>query len=199
MNPMDDIVRDNLYRLTVKYNVVDLAKVIFDDYRFFIWSGSSKPYTHHYGPGKLALHTLEVVELCLSTNDQMDRWGKKVDEQSLFLAALFHDVGKMWDYEPVSIGWNGKEGLTDYKDWQSTRHKRQIYHLPRSAIVWSHAMKDHGYSDPEDQILHAILAHHGQKDYGSPVTPQTRMAWILHLCDSISARLDDCYNEKPHG
>jgi 23S rRNA maturation-related 3'-5' exoribonuclease YhaM len=44
----------------------------------------------------------------------------------------------------------------------------------------------------QDNITHNILSHHGQRAYGSPVFPATREAWVLHLADNLSARLDDC-------
>ena len=48
------------------------------------------------------------------------------------------------------------------------------------------------FTDEHDEVLHAILSHHGRREYGSPVSPSTRIAWLLHLCDSISARMFDC-------
>jgi len=42
-----------------------------------------------------------------------------------------------------------------------------------------------------DKVLHAILAHHGCREAGSPVAPKTREAWLVHFCDGISARMDD--------
>jgi 23S rRNA maturation-related 3'-5' exoribonuclease YhaM len=45
--------------------------------------------------------------------------------------------------------------------------------------------------DPSN-ITHNILSHHGMREWGSPVAPATKEAWILHLCDNMSARLDDC-------
>jgi 23S rRNA maturation-related 3'-5' exoribonuclease YhaM len=47
------------------------------------------------------------------------------------------------------------------------------------------------FKDIEDEVLHAILAHHGFQEFGSPVQPNSKVAWLLHLCDSISARMDD--------
>jgi len=66
------------------------------------------------------------------------------------------------------------------------------------AIVWSKAFDQFATHDsalftPEmhDEVLHAILAHHNLREWGSPISPATRTAWLLHLCDSISARMDD--------
>jgi 23S rRNA maturation-related 3'-5' exoribonuclease YhaM len=42
-----------------------------------------------------------------------------------------------------------------------------------------------------DSVLHAILAHHGRREAGSPVAPKSRIAWLVHLSDQISARMAD--------
>jgi 23S rRNA maturation-related 3'-5' exoribonuclease YhaM len=51
--------------------------------------------------------------------------------------------------------------------------------------------KDNDNINP-DNIIHNILSHHGKREYGSPVSPATKEAWILHQADNLSARLDDC-------
>jgi hypothetical protein len=72
-----------------------------------------------------------------------------------------------------------------------------IHHISRSAITWSHVWRDFEMTTPgipvnyHDPVLHAILAHHGSRQYGSPVAPKSQVAWMLHLCDSVSARMDD--------
>jgi len=40
------------------------------------------------------------------------------------------------------------------------------------------------------ELIHAVISHHGELQYGSPVTPKTREAFILSLCDNLDARLD---------
>ena len=34
-------------------------------------------------------------------------------------------------------------------------------------------------------LLHALLAHHGRLEYGSPVVPQTLEAMVLHSADKL--------------
>jgi len=162
-----------------------LTNVVLNDTRFHVWSGASKPYQHHYGKGGLATHTLEVIDLCLSNNAFFTSRKEGVPDEYAFLAALFHDVGKMWDYVPTNA---------EMTEWTGSDHRRQIHHISRSAIVWMQAAADMDYPEiSADTILHAILAHHGRKEWGSPVTPATRLAWLLHLCDALSARMYDCY------
>lgn len=165
------------------HNVSHIANTVLDNPKFLVWSGSSKPEQHHYGKGGLIEHTREVVELCLVNNEFFRGVDKHNDNQQVYLAALFHDVGKIWDYEPVDA---------EYKEWRGGVHKRQVHHIARSAIVWSEASKGLEHQHQND-VLHAILAHHGLREWGSPVAPATRLAWLLHLCDNLSARMDDCY------
>lgn len=157
--------------------------------KFKTWSGSSKPEQHHYGKGGLCKHTKEVVKLMRDTATSLGIQGE-LDPVEMYLAALFHDCGKIWDYEPVDSTMN---------HWRGTTHKRMIHHISRGAIWWNDCVSEYRTQNPgstkydkyEDLVTHAILAHHGRREFGSPVTPKTKVAWLLSLCDGISARMDD--------
>ncbi len=198
MNPVE-----KLTEIATRLNVLPVAAKVLGDSRFAHWSASARPTTHHYGNGGLARHTLEVVELCLLNNSYYGTG--KIDEESVFLASLFHDIGKTLDYKWVSVKYL-ELYTADYKIddcyrhyaeinggyWCGTEHKYKIHHICRSALIWHDAAKENNVSEcRENDVLHAILAHHGRKEWGSPVEPQTKLAWLLHLCDGISARMDD--------
>ena len=157
--------------------------------QFIEWSGSHAPVLHHYGKGGLLRHTSEVIELGLSTIPQL-QLESKVDPTEYFLAALFHDTGKMFDYERIT-GEKNTLGDPVGEYWKSSEHKRLIHHISRSALIWHETSIRHP-NKYQVKVLHAILAHHGRRDQGSPVAPKTRVAWLLHLCDGLSARMDDC-------
>ena len=174
-----------------KLNARKIADCLLNDPRFPQWSGSSRTNQHHYGTGGLIIHVSEVVNMCLMMRKN---WYPRVNERVLFLAALMHDWGKLWDYEPV-IGSVQVElsDVTSETQWQGTDHKRHIHHISRSAIEWAKAVACSGEcKDIEDEVSHAILSHHGQREWGSPVAPNTHVAWLLHCCDMISARMNDC-------
>jgi len=85
--------------------------------------------------------------------------------------------------------------MRDYEEynngsWRSTEHKRLIHHLSRSAIEWAKCSTSLGIK-LQEEVLHVILSHHGNRLAASPVAPKTREAWLVHLCDGISARLYD--------
>ena len=161
-----------------------MADLVIENPNFALWSGSSNPQQHHYGKHGLLIHTTEVVELCLLNNKYFPL-SKQAPPKLLYLAALYHDVGKIWDYVPTT---------PDYSEWGSALHKKKIHHVSRSAIFWAeNASKIECVNEQEkDEVLHAILSHHQLREWGSPVRPLTPLAWLLHLCDNMSARLDDC-------
>ncbi|MBN2204826.1 MAG: hypothetical protein JW767_07375, partial [Thermoleophilia bacterium] len=39
------------------------------------------------------------------------------------------------------------------------------------------------------RLRHVIVAHHGEKEKGSPVVPMTREAVVVHYCDDMTARV----------
>jgi 3'-5' exoribonuclease len=174
---------DNIKLTAEKLNLTEVVDTILADGRFQTWSGSDSLQKHHYGKGGLALHTWEVIQLGQATIQTLNL---TIDPVEWFLAAFFHDLGKMFDYEPVPG--------SDLNEWRATEYKRLIHHVARSAVLWSKASVQHlSKLEPYgDQVLHAILAHHGQREWGSPVAPKSKVAWLLHLCDSLSARMNDC-------
>ncbi len=177
------------------FGVRKICDYMLGDPRFPLWSGSCRVNQHHYGTGGLITHVFEVVDMCLLMRR---RYYPHIDSKVLFLSALLHDWGKLWDYEPYDGNDADKNvqtisQITSKSGWQGTTHKRNIHHISRSAMEWSEAVVLTGEcQDVQDQVSHAILAHHGQREWGSPVAPNTPVAWLLHCCDIISARMNDC-------
>lgn len=196
-----------LKTISEKYSVYDCTKEVLENPKFEVWSGSGQPGQHHYGKGGLAKHTREVVELCLlNANYYTD---KKIHLDELVLAAIWHDYGKIWDYKTtnheslqnrINLGGYDKYGryITNvYDSWEKANHNREIHHISRSVIEFNKtADKLQLNVLLKDSVTHAILSHHGCREYGSPVSPNTEIAWILHLSDNISARVTDCRTYK---
>jgi 3'-5' exoribonuclease len=177
--------RKSLLEMARSIGVTHTASKILNSPEFCCQSGSHRERAHHYGAGGLLKHTWEVCSLVLQTAafyaDQI-----KIDRQELFISALFHDYGKVWDYvrEPSS---------GEYSANTTNNHRRRIHHISRSAIEWEVIARELKLDENFiERVTHNILSHHGRREWGSPVAPLTREAWILHLCDSISARVDDC-------
>lgn len=103
----------------------------------------------------------------------------KPDEDIIIAGVLMHDIGKMYAY---SIDENG--GAT------TTRSGTLLEHLPmsygfsvQSFIHAEDVLRKPIPEDIKDHINHCILAHHGKLEYGSPVTPKSLEAHIVHMAD----------------
>lgn len=169
---------------------------VLEDNDFLICSSSAKPEHHHYGDGGLIKHTWEVVNLCMVVSEQYPR---TVCKRLAYISALYHDYGKIYDYDYTEYKECVNNGKVT-KLWNSTQHKYKIHHIPRSYAFWQEQynflsqqpLASKFTQDEAMEISHAILAHHGHHEYHSPVEPRTKLAFLLHYCDAISARMDDC-------
>lgn len=134
---------------------------------------------HQSYDGGLVVHTAEVLEAALQLATCRNL---KVNYDVLVAAVIFHDFGKIWDYQ-----------ITAPNAYEYTPHQELIRHLSRSYaefISMSALMGDDlGDIDTKtvEHISHCILAHHGRKEWGSPAEPQTTEAYIIHFADMLSA------------
>ena len=175
-------IKSRAYNVDPTRNASRVFQALMETYpQFGYWTGSHDPILHHYGRHGLNIHTCEVIELGLSCIDNL-HIQHLVDRVEYFYAALFHDTGKIFDYV-----------MNESEEWHPTAHRRLIHHLPRSVLIWHDTIKLFPELNEKyhDSVMHAILAHHGSREAGSPVAPKSRVAWMLHLCDGISARMND--------
>lgn len=172
MNAMTDL-RSLGNRLTTLAQW-QLCKTALDDFSFAEAPASA---SHHPGPhqerGGLVLHTWEVAKAAV---DLAGRDGKLA--QLAYVAAVFHDYGKIHEYDFV----DDKVVKTDF--YKMTGH---IAYSWRYFLDQNRQLSLLDHSD-EEEIAHAILAHHGRREWGSPVEPATRLAFILHTADMLSSR-----------
>jgi 3'-5' exoribonuclease len=175
------------------YGVEIFVNKVLNDEDFRIWSGAGKPEHHHYGDGGLLKHTYEVWMLARSIWATHKSYGddNHFDQVEVFVSVIWHDFGKLWDYQKDDDGVWGKHD----------NHARTIHHISRSAIEWERHVdriinnpiyEDTVFPFRIENVTHNILSHHGMREWGSPVAPATKEAWVLHLADNLSARLDDC-------
>jgi 3'-5' exoribonuclease len=102
-----------------------------------------------------------------------------IDRDLAVTGALLHDIGKVEAYEM-----NG--GAIELSDAGKLLGEIPLgYYLVRREIE-----ELPGFApDTAQGLLHIILAHHGQLEHGSPVTPCTREATLVHFVDNLGGRL----------
>lgn len=140
-----------------------------------------KPYSeypaattvHHAYQGGLLNHTHQMLHMleglypCLPYQIKVER---------CILAILFHDYGKVYEYN--------RQG-----DTQSDMYL--LGHIYIGAHKLQNVLEQHGVEPDEvKRIVHCVLAHHGQREYGSPVLPCIQEAAIVTYLDNISAKVD---------
>lgn len=133
---------------------------------------------HHDWRGGLLQHTRQVAMAAKAIVDLSYNCNMNLDKQVVLTACVFHDFGKIYDYYLNSA---------DFK-WQKTAHYHTIHHVAKSYSYFLEkvAAFDHIEVPFKEAVSHCILAHHGRLEYGSPVVPQTREAWTVHIADMTS-------------
>lgn len=130
---------------------------------------------HHGFAGGLLEHTLSVTRLC-------DFYAKHYDMLSrdlLITAALCHDIGKTKELSRFPAN--------DYTD-----EGQLLGHIVIGArMVDDECGRIEGFPETlRNELVHCILAHHGELEYGSPKKPALAEALALNLADNADARLE---------
>jgi 3'-5' exoribonuclease len=102
-----------------------------------------------------------------------------IDRDVAVTGALIHDIGKIEAYasDPFAID------LTD--DGKLLGEIPLGYYIVRTAIE-----RIAGFPpDLARAVLHIVLSHHGLLENGSPVTPCTREATVVHAMDNLGGKL----------
>lgn len=153
-----------------------LCFVVLDDVAFQNGAGGSLHH-HNYQFG-LVQHTAEVLLYARRLSGDF----RFVNYRQMVTACIWHDYMKKRDYELVLSQDNTLEP-------KRTPYCKLIGHVTGSAMRCAAEMDKLGFEIEQiESMLHILLAHHGQRDWGSPVTPKTPEAWILHAADMLSAQ-----------
>lgn len=129
---------------------------------------------HHAALGGLLKHTTEVAVIARAITRVAG-----ADQDLVLAGVLLHDIGKLDAYR-----WDGAFAYTDVG--------HLVGHVVLGALALERRLNEctpPPCSDAERAVLqHLILAHHGRLEYGSPVTPMTLEAEVLHWADNASAK-----------
>lgn len=154
-----------------------LRKLFVEDQDFLkAFQGHSAAKTVHHGfIGGLLEHTLGVTRLC----DYIAKTYPIVNRDLLITAALLHDIGKTKELSAYP--------LNDYTDeGQLLGHiyigAQMIHDLAREIPDFPKVLKN--------ELIHCILSHHGELEYGSPKKPALAEAVALNLADNTDARME---------
>jgi 3'-5' exoribonuclease len=129
---------------------------------------------HHAYIGGLLEHTLFMLRLSRSVPNVYP----ELDYSLLVTGLILHDIGKIREYLYEKAIAHTDEGYL-------------IGHIVVGyEIVKAELEKITDFPEQKKQlILHIILSHHGQRDFGSPITPKFAEAYLVHTLDNLDARM----------
>ena len=154
-----------------------LAESFFADADFakrFQFHSAAKS-VHHGFVGGLVEHTLHVTQIC----DFFSKLYPMLNRDLLLTAAMFHDIGKLTELSTFPAN--------DYTD-----DGQLLGHIMIGAMeVQKHIDEIEGFPKrTASELIHCILAHHGELEYGSPKKPALAEAIALSFADNSDAKLE---------
>jgi 3'-5' exoribonuclease len=129
---------------------------------------------HHAYLGGLLEHTLDICRIAAGIAETYPETNRDL----LLTGAILHDVGKIREYSYESA-------LNHTWDGRLLGHIVMGYEMVREQI----GRIDGFPEELERLLLHIILAHHGQLEFGSPKTPKFVEAFIVYMLDNLDSRV----------
>jgi 3'-5' exoribonuclease len=172
-----DELEDQFWNLMKKVQHPGLEALLHDCFtndvivQFRRWPAAVR----HHGAvvGGLLEHTVNVTQIAESLTKLYD-----CNHELVLAGSLLHDIGKLEELEEQSgTGFTPTGNMFGHiiLGVQLVHDRsRHITELDESTCL---------------DLLHVILAHHGTKEFGSPVCPVTIEALIVHLADMTEAKL----------
>lgn len=133
---------------------------------------------HHGYIGGLLEHSLSMAAVAwlLSTHYP------HVDANLLLTGTLLHDIGKVSEYDI-------ERGFAHSEDG------RLVGHIVRAIILIEQTATACQFPDTLlRQLIHLIASHHGTLEWGSPTTPKTLEAILLHQIDLLDSRVQGFFD-----
>lgn len=166
-----NLVKDSVYRNILEHFILNNKD---------FWVKPAAVSHHHDYLGGLCQHSCEVASIAYDMAYRMVKLEKaNINLDLILTGALMHDIGKtkLYDLEGVRPVYNSFYGLYE--------------HLVQGVLMVREYARDSGiYEGNEGKLAlldHIILSHHLKKEYGSPVNPQFKEAFIVHSADALSS------------
>lgn len=136
---------------------------------------------HHAYLGGLLVHTRNVLKLA----DGMKRVYETLDLDLLITAGILHDIGKIYEY-------------TYARKLDFSTQGRLLGHIVIGYELVAERIKQIAdFPGPlRFMLLHMILSHHGEYEWGSPRRPNFLEALVLHFIDNLDSKVEIIMSEK---
>ncbi len=191
--PADDLfrkIRDIIERCIDQAPLRRLVEEILDQHQALFKKMPAAQGIHHSYNGGLLEHVWSMTRVASFVADHYakyyDRLNPPLNRGVVIAATILHDIGKLreLEYHPVEAKYT-KEGYL-------------IGHILMGRdMIREAAARIEGFPDETLILLeHAVLAHHGRREFGSPVLPQTMEALLVSFIDELDAKMNSVARER---
>ena len=175
---MNHYLRDPDYR--------KLCTELLSDVSPQFWTCPAAMTVHHAYIGGLAMHTANMMTVAGKLINHYSSF-YNIDSSLLMAGTLFHDLGKLWEFQRSDLGLV----IAYSAESQGKNH----------SIIGAEEMEKKAAalnlpSDKVEKLKHLILSHHGSLNLGAPELPQCVEAELLSLIDSIDTKLEIYQSSK---
>jgi 3'-5' exoribonuclease len=145
---------------------------------------------HHARRGGLVEHTAQMMRVAL----ELAPLYPQLNLDLLMAGVLFHDSGKLWENHlpetGFTMGYDERGELLGHisigLELVNSIWRRVL--TEENARAWAALLPSS--EDVRMHLLHLIGAHHGEPQFGSPVSPKTPEAMALNYIDNLDARME---------
>ena len=157
-------------------------KYIFESYKY----SPAGIKLHHAFLSGLLEHSLSVTALCDTIIEHYKKISVPVDRDLVIAGALLHDIGKIYELDH-------EKGFSYTTEGQLIGHVVLGYQLMTDI---SYQIKDFPHK-LRIHLGHIILSHQGRLEFGSPKTPMSIEAFIVHNVDEMDSKVNFIMNNIP--
>ena len=164
--------------------VAQLVIAILEEQDELVRKMPAASHMHHAFTGGLIEHMWSIARISCWLAGHYGKYyhdlNPPLNKDVIIAAGIMHDLGKLVELEfhPVKAKYSISGQLIGHTV------------LGRDMVREAAAKIDGFPLETLLQLEHAILSHHGRKDYGAPVVPQTIEALIVSFADDLDAKVN---------
>jgi 3'-5' exoribonuclease len=133
----------------------------------------------------LAEHTANMMRFAKPICEEA-----QVNKDLVIAGVLFHDSGKMFEHLPEEESTFPEHNIQGELTGHISAGILLLQKCLRAAIEKFEGRDEERMQIASTHLTHLVISHHGKVDWGSPIPPKTKEAYILHTVDMLDAHLE---------